>query len=431
MKEKWLRTMAVFEEYERRFALARTQRIAGRPWEAEGRKALLASVKRLIRFEDAHVPRIRGMEELARRDHGSYSTIACRYETWKDMYGAATLYLPHKNGKLPLVFVCCGHGDRGRHTESYRNMGHRLASLGIAALVMDNIGQGDRCAAEKPAQSPDHWKAVAPFACGLTLQGLIVAETLGLIRYLQTDARFDPARFAACGNSGGGTLTMFLAALAPELCAIASCGYASETGYVMQKERRHCACNLLVGQAWEAEMWEIYSLFAPKPLLLENGRQDDLFPADLFARNARKVRNTYVQLDAPENFAYALTATKHSWEQEDIRLVSGFLAQQLLGVTPQDQGMPCPEEDISGLRVPIPENCLTTAQLSQRLSGKTPPAEQELWEVFPPTFEGLPIDFDQLQTDVGRGNVMRVFAQFECALQQAQDPELKGESRNG
>ena len=82
-------------------------------------------------------------------------------------------------------------------------MGARLAELGIAAMVPDNIGQGDRNRSEE-FKSPSHWNSVAPFYCGLTLQGMIVMETVALIRYMAKDPRFDSARFAACGNSGGG-----------------------------------------------------------------------------------------------------------------------------------------------------------------------------------------------------------------------------------
>ena len=100
------------------------------------------------------------------------------------------------------------------------------------------------------------------------------------------------------------TLSVFLAALAPELSVIASSGYPSEVAYLLQKERRHCACNLLIGQAQKAEMWEIYSLFAPKPMLLSGGVLDNLIPVDIFLRNGRKVRNTYVQMRKEENLDY-------------------------------------------------------------------------------------------------------------------------------
>lgn len=415
--KKWMTTTEVFDEYERRFAVARAGKELSRPWEPAQKQAVTAATKRMLRYDEALVPTVHDMEEISRREYDGYTAIQLRYQTWENMYGASTLYLPHKEGKLPLAFVCCGHGDQGRLSLSYMGMGHRLASLGMAALVMDNIGQGDRNPHPQKGKHPDHWMAVAPFQCGLTLQGLIVMETIAMIRYMQTDPRFDAARFGACGNSGGGTLTMFLAALAPELSCIASCGYPSETAYLLQKERRHCACNLLIGQAHEAEMWELYSLFAPKPLLLSNGNLDNLIPLDLSHRNARKVRNTYVQLGAEENFTHKLTKTTHPWDVEDVNLVSAFLSRQLLGREPENEITEIfTEEDLEPLRVSIPAQSLSTARLSELLSGKKAEAGKELADVFRPTFRGEVIDPEALQPDVGRGDVMRVFAQFECAL---------------
>lgn len=415
--KKWMTTTEVFDEYERRFAKVRADKEMSRPWEISQREAILAATKRMLRYDEALVPTVHNMEEISRTEYDGYAAIQLRYQTWENMYGASTLYLPHKEGKLPLAFVCCGHGDQGRLSLSYMGMGHRLAGLGMAALVMDNIGQGDRNPEPNKGKHPDHWLAVAPFQCGLTLQGLVVMETVAMIRYMKNDPRFDPARFGACGNSGGGTLTMFLAALAPELSAIASCGYPSETVYLLQKERRHCACNLLIGQAHEAEMWEMYSLFAPKPLLLSNGVLDNLIPMDLSHRNGRKVRNTYVQLGAEENFTHKLTRTTHPWDVEDVNLVSGFLAQHLLGAKPAGEITEIfTVEDLEPLRVPIPAHSLSTAQLSEKLSGRKAGEGKELADVFVPTFRGKRIDPDALQLDVGRGDVMRVFAQFECTL---------------
>ena len=57
-------------------------------------------------------------------------------------------------------------------------------------------------------------------------------------------------------------------------------------------------------------------------------------------------------------------------------------------------------------------------QLRVRL---TVPEGTELKDIFKPTFQGAILDPDSIQTDVGRGDVMRVFAQFECALSEEKE----------
>ena len=405
MDQKWQKTMEVFDEYERRFAAARAEKkMASFP---EDREKVLSGVKRMLRWRDELMPTVGDLEEISRQEYDGYHAVQYRFPTWENFYGAATLYMPNTEKKVPLVFVCCGHGEEGRLTDSYMAMGHRLASLGLAALVMDNIGQGDRSKTPGVFKTEDHWYSLAPFYCGLTLQGMIVMETVALIRKMATDPRFDSEKFAACGNSGGGTLTMFLAAMAPELKVLSSSGYPSEVSYILAKERRHCACNLLEGAAFGPEMWEIYSLFAPKPLLLEGGKHDNLIPLDLAHRNARKVKNTYIQLGS-DAFQFQLTNTRHSWDVEDVNLISGFLAKHLLGIVAEDtEALFCGE----ACHVAMPEDMYSTDQLVQALTGKQMPAGTRLCDIYQPA-----VDETEIDLNAGRGDVMRVFAQMECAL---------------
>ena len=216
---------------------------------------------------------------------------------------------------------------------------------------------------------------------------------------------------------------MFLSALSPELSVIASSGYPSEISYILAKEREHCACNLLVGQAHEAEMWEIFSTFAPKPLLLEGGSSDNLIPYDLAHRNARKVKNTYVQLGAENNFNFTLTKTAHSWEIDDINLISGFLTEKLTGAVPEDTGELFVPDDVTLYHVPLPESSLSTKELSEMLSGMASPDDIRLEDVFVPKYKKKAVSPDSIQKDLGRGDLMRVLAQLECVLHKEENAE--------
>ena len=418
MNTKWYNTTEIFDSYERRFAAARASRQLTHPWLEADRSKIMDGLKSMLAYRDDWIPGIHDMKAVSQKSYSTYEMIDYCYRTWPHFYGAATLFMPHTDKKAPLVFICCGHGKQGRLTESYMAMGHRLASLGIAALSLDNIGQGDRNPTPETDRGPDHWFSLSPFYAGLTLQGMIVMETVAMIRHMTTDPRFDSSRFGACGNSGGGTLTMCLAGLAPELSVLASSGYPSEIPYILAKERRHCACNLLPGCAHGPEMWEIYSLFAPKPLLLEGGMSDLLIPMDLAHRNARKVRNTYEQFDAGKHFEFTLTKTGHSWDVPDLNRISRFLSERLLGITPEDAADLFVDTQPSEHHVTMPENMLSTDALVESLTGIAMPEGTRLCDIFVPENNGQPIDPDALQLDVGRGDVMRVFAQLECALKQ-------------
>ena len=408
--------MRVYDEYERRFALARVEQTLRFPLDDGTRENVRARTKAMLRWDDALVPRIHGMETVSTQDFPAFTVSQLRYRTWERVWACASLYLPKAEDPLPLVFLFCGHGDAGRLTKGYVTMAQRLAKLGLAVLVPDNIGQGDRT-------FMGHRDVVSPFRCGLTLQGMIVMESVALIRYMREDPRFDPARFGSCGNSGGGTLNVFLAALAPELSALSASGYPSEFPYVLAKERFHCACNLLPGSAHGPEMWEILSLFAPKPLFLEQGQYDNLIPYDLAQRNARKVGHIYRQMGAEENFGFETEPVTHSWTPGDRYRISRFLAGALGGAAPEegDDEDPAVLEAIPGWHLTLPEGALTTDQTAERLSGKRFPAGTALEDIFPPQFEGKRLCGDSIIPDIGRGPVMRVLAQMECTLEEPRD----------
>ena len=397
-----------FEAYEQRFAEAKLQKMRFAPWKEADREKILAGVKEMLCWDEKYLPEISHMEVISETDGGTCKILEYRYNTWPHVYGAATLYLPKTQGPHPLVFVCCGHGDRGRQTATYAAMGRTLAETGMAALVMDNLGQGDRNLLPD-FKNRGHWQAVAPFYCGLTLQGLIVMETVAMIRHMKKDSRFDPDRFAACGNSGGGTLTMFLAALAPELSVLASSGYPSELEYVLTKEKVHCSCNLLLGGLLGPDMWEIYSLFAPKPLFLSSGKLDGLFSPESVRRCYRKVKHTYTQLGAEDAFFTKRTASGHSWKVEDTNVIRAFLAKQLLGIEVQDREA-WPEQQTTS--VPMPSDAIDAEQLAQNLTGITMPEGAKLQDVFPPA------------VSVEDETIMRIFAQYECALKCRKDGTL-------
>ena len=98
--------------------------------------------------------------------------------------------------------------------------------------------------------------------------------------------------------------------------------------------------------------------------------------------------------------------------------ISSFLAENLLKVKPED----AKEEDfvlieyIQPLCVEMPNDALTTEEAAQRLMGVDMPEGTTLQDVYPPTYNGKIITADMVIEDIGRGEVMRVWAQMECAL---------------
>lgn len=410
-KSKLIKTAEIFDFYEKRFAKARINKKFSFDRSEEEKLKIISRTKKMLAYDESLVPTITDITVTHVSDMENFTISELMYQTWESVYSSASLYLPKVNGKRPLVFLACGHGDGGRLNKGYRLMATKLALLGFAVIVPDNIGQGDR-------EFMGHWNSIGPFYAGFTLQGLIVAETIALIRKMKEDKRFDNKKFAAIGNSGGGTLTLMLAALCPEISVLSSSGYPSEFHYILSKERPHCSCNLLRGCAISPEMWEIYSIFAPKPMLLEGGIFDNLIPSEYFQRNKRKLQTIYSLMNAENNFEAVATDTKHPWEAEDRQIISDFLLKRF-GVTCEKH---VSEEELvtddipDCIHVKMPKEAIDTDTLSERISGKKMPIGTELSDIFKPTFNGKLVKESDIISNLGRGSIMRILSQMECAL---------------
>ncbi|MBM3892393.1 MAG: hypothetical protein FJ388_25030 [Verrucomicrobia bacterium] len=221
---------------------------------------------------------------------------------------------------------------------------------------------------------------------------------------------------AAIGNSGGGTLTVFLAALCPELAALSSSGYPSTFEFVARKEKKHCHCNILPGVVGQLEMWHLLGSFAPRPLFIFQGDGDPLFPPDLFFHTARKVRQVYRAHDAEQAFEARVMTGGHSWDAPRNVALGQFLARHLgLNRPPERESEKEPlltEKD--RCLDSWPADALTTDALAERLTGRQINDGVRLWDVFPPA---APRDVP-LEDIAQRGSTRQILAQFEAFLRQ-------------
>ena len=307
-----------FEAYEELFARALIHMPKRNPATVDERMKIIHSTKLILGISEEMIP---GMvyKKVGETECEDFTVEHLTFESWKDVFGTANLYLPRTGEPSPFVLLCCGHGAGGKLYASYQAMAAFLASNGMAVLVPDNMGQGER-------EPMGHKEAAAPFMAGMSLQGLIVMEHMAHIKNALSERRFDPERIAAIGNSGGGTATCFLGALVPELAALVSSGYPSTFNFVARKEKRHCCCNILPGIVGELEMWQLYGCFAPKPLLIFSGINDNMFPWDLFRHVSRKIDHVYRLLDSSAHFTSFEAPGLHGWDEARIQMTGNFLS---------------------------------------------------------------------------------------------------------
>lgn len=398
----------VFAYYDSLFAKASHEMPHLLPWIDNDRTKIMQVVRKSLAIKDEWIPKIVATP-AGQTKNVNYNIEHLQSTSWDNCYGAAHLYMPAKSDKKPpIVLLACGHGEGGKVYTSYRLMAENLASNGIAVLVPDNIGQGERSAM-------GHFNPVGVFDCGLTVQGLIVMETIGWLDWIHQQNRFDKKRVAVCGNSGGGTLGLFLSSVVPDkFSVLVSSGYPSSFEYVARKEKVHCRCNIIPGIVGKIEMWQALGCFAPKPMYILQGKSDEFFPADLFYQVSRNVGDVYQKRKAAEKFQSAVFDGAHGWDEQRIRKMAQYLCNQF-SVAWNEQNMITASTNVPAANCydKWPEKAIDINQLAEKLTGKKIQAKN-FFEIFPPS--ALPRDILINGCHLPGGDCRNIFAQFEAFL---------------
>ncbi len=134
---------------------------------------------------------------------------------------------------------------------------------------------------------------------GGSVAGLRVHDGLRLVDYLETRADVDISHLGAMGISGGGMHTFFSTCVDPRIKASVISGYYS-TFQDSILAMHHCPCNFVPGLGQFGEMYDLVGLIAPRPLLIEAGTLDPIFPMAAVQRSVARAREVYAVFNAQD-----------------------------------------------------------------------------------------------------------------------------------
>ncbi len=247
------------------------------------------------------------------KEHEDFHEIRFSFKSEKDVWVCAHLLLPHEIIKpLPLMLCLQGHST-GMHI-----------SLGRVKYERDikSISQGDRdfalqavkhqyaaLALEQRSFGERHGLPVGPACASVAMPALLVGRTLigervwDISRTIDIIEKYftqiDAQRIGAVGNSGGGTAIIYAAALETRIAAaMPSCSLCSYKLSITAMH--HCVCNYIPGIANEFDMGDICGLIAPRPLVIVNGREDDIFPIEGAKAEFERLSHLYSIAGSPE-----------------------------------------------------------------------------------------------------------------------------------
>lgn len=193
--------------------------------------------------------------------------------------------------------------------------GLRLARMGYVAVCPDARGwglrrdwkgQGDDEASYLRGTCLNQARMAEPL--GLSVAGLNAWDNMRLIDYLEARGDIAMDDLGCFGFSGGGYMTLFLAALDPRVRKAFVSGYLYGVDDSLLHLNGNCSCNYTPGLWRLLDMGDIASLIAPRPLFVQSCEGDHL-------NGARGLANVDEQLDIVRN-AYELLGCGDSLRHE-------------------------------------------------------------------------------------------------------------------
>jgi dienelactone hydrolase len=230
---------------------------------------------------------------VSTEDLGDYICERFEFHNGVDMLVPGILLIPkRRSGPVPAIVGLHGHGSSKESictdAASSQLIGPALAKQGYVVAAIDACFNGERVG-KGPAGKLDrgaNGQEMSLFKLylwqGRSLWGMMLREEQCLIDYLQTRPEVDAQRIAATGMSMGCTRAWWLAAIDDRVQSIV--GVACFTRYTELiahgNLRMHGIYYFVPGVFSHFDTEAIYSLVAPRPMLMLSGDQDGGAPTD-------------------------------------------------------------------------------------------------------------------------------------------------------
>ena len=290
-------------------------------WQREARQALkeLTGLPRMYRDLAQFEPKLT-MGESVIVDN-TFSRALCSIETEPGITIPFYLLVPENitlTEKRPLLLCPHGHDTRGFHSyagayldEDHRkeilsrqgNIAEQAASRGFVAIAPATRGLATEVLVPDPkgrhGKRPCRAQLMHCLIAGRTPLGERLWDMQRLLDWACKMPEVDSQKIIMTGNSGGGVLTAYTAAIDTRVTvSIPSCSFTSLTsneGFLF-----HCDCCLVPGLRDWGDWREIGGLVAPRHLLIIHGRNDELHHAATVEKTAKSVGAIFTKAGVPQ-----------------------------------------------------------------------------------------------------------------------------------
>jgi len=254
--------------------------------------------------------------------------------------------LTPKAGSAPYASVIClpGHGrgvddivgiDENGHDRTVKvgyqyDFAIQAVEHGMAAVAIEPMAFGCR------RDAVTKGKGLSSTACqpaagallllGQSMIGWRVYDVMRTVDWIATRKELDAGRVGCMGISGGGTISLFAAALDTRIKAAMVSGYLNTFRECIMSVS-HCIDNYVPGILNWAEMYDVAGLIAPRPLFAESGEKDEIFPIAASRESFARVKKVYAVFGAADVAEHETFDGPHSfWGVKGIPFVARHLA---------------------------------------------------------------------------------------------------------
>jgi dienelactone hydrolase len=230
----------------------------------------------------------------------------------------------------PGAVALCGHGYGVRQIVGVTKYGKRRVLPYFddyqRRFAVELVKRGCIVAAPEPVAfgearlKKDLWKPFYAASCdtvshrllpyGLTTAGVRVFQAIACLHWLQTLQHADAQRIGVMGISGGGLAALYASVCEPAFARTAVSGYVC-TFRDSILSRWHCPDNYIPGILRLGEMGDFAAAVAPRPLLIESGTRDPLFPIAGAKEAHERARRVYGLMGASDALIIDVFNGKH------------------------------------------------------------------------------------------------------------------------
>ena len=270
------------------------------------------------------------LETRAVVDCGAYRRESIVFDSEATMSVPAFLLVPHeRTAPGPAILAVHGHGpgksevcglDDDASVEAVAehngDYAHQLAQRGYVVLAPDLRCFGERADWNPPEKYACDLNLVHAYAAGANPLAQNLWDLARAIDVLEQHPLVDPERIGMVGLSYGGTATLFLAAWDARVNVAVVSGYFNEWRESHRVPWNLCGSQVLPGMLASLEHVDLGAAIAPRPLLVETGTDDLIFPPAGARREMARLATVYETLGEPDRLEHDVFVGGHRWHGE-------------------------------------------------------------------------------------------------------------------